>query len=127
ASLENIPLLLEQGADIYAFDPVGANNFAKVYPEGKNKNGNITYVTNIEQALEDANVCFIFTEWGEVKALTPEMYKKLMRTPLVYDGRNIYDVQAMQEIGIEYHSIGRKATSRKRMRESDNIELQASR
>ncbi|MCU5707601.1 UDP-glucose/GDP-mannose dehydrogenase family protein [Bacillus wiedmannii] len=127
ASLENIPLLLEQGADIYAFDPVGANNFAKVYPEGKNKNGNITYVTNIEQALEDANVCFIFTEWGEVKALTPEMYKKLMRTPLVYDGRNIYDVQAMQEIGIEYHSIGRKATSRKCMRESDNIELQASR
>ena len=55
------------------------------------------------------------------------MYKKLMKTPLVYDGRNIYDVQAMQEIGIEYHSIGRKATSRKRMRESDNIELQASR
>lgn len=127
ASLENIPLLLEQGADIYAFDPVGANNFAKVYSEGKNKNGNITYVTNIEQALEDANVCFIFTEWEEVKALTPEMYKKLMKTPLVYDGRNIYDVQAMQEIGIEYHSIGRKATSRKRMRESDNIELQASR
>ena len=35
ASLENIPLLLEQGADIYAFDPVGASNFAKVYPEGK--------------------------------------------------------------------------------------------
>ncbi|WP_242270452.1 UDP-glucose/GDP-mannose dehydrogenase family protein [Bacillus cereus group sp. BfR-BA-01425] len=127
ASLENIPLLLEQGADIYAFDPVGANNFAKVYPEGKNKNGNITYVTDIEQALEDANVCFIFTEWGEVKALTPEMYKKLMRTPLIYDGRNIYDVQAMQEAGIEYHSIGRKSTNRDRMKELNNIELQASR
>lgn len=127
ASLENIPLLLEQGADIYAFDPVGANNFAKVYPEGKNKNGNITYVANVEQALEGANVCFIFTEWGEVKELTPENYKKLMRTPLVYDGRNIYDVSAMQEAAIEYHSIGRKSTSRERMRESDNIELQASR
>lgn len=127
ASLENIPLLLEQGADIYAFDPVGANNFAKVYPEGKNKNGNITYVANVEQALEDANVCFIFTEWGEVKELTPENYKKLMRTPLVYDGRNVYDVSAMQEVGIEYHSIGRKSASRERMRESDNIELQTSR
>ncbi|EMX0192697.1 UDP-glucose/GDP-mannose dehydrogenase family protein [Bacillus cereus] len=126
ASLENIPLLLEQGANIYAFDPVGANNFAKVYPEGRNKNGNITYVTNIEQALEDANVCFIFTEWGEVKALTPEMYKKLMRTPLIYDGRNIYDVQAMQEASIEYHSIGRKSTSRDRMKELTNIELQIS-
>ncbi|MFV0939607.1 UDP-glucose dehydrogenase family protein [Bacillus thuringiensis] len=126
ASLENIPLLLEQGADIYAFDPVGANNFAKVYPEGRNKNGNITYVTDIEQALEDANVCFIFTEWGEVKALTPEMYKKLMRTPLIYDGRNIYDVQSMQEAGIEYHSIGRKSTNRDRMKELTNIELQIS-
>ncbi|MGG0646594.1 UDP-glucose/GDP-mannose dehydrogenase family protein [Bacillus mycoides] len=127
ASLENIPLLLEQGADIYAFDPVGASNFAKVYPEGKNKNGNITYVANVEQALEGANVCFIFTEWGEVKELAPENYKKLMRTPLVYDGRNIYGVSAMQEAGIEYHSIGRKATSRECMRESDYIELQASR
>ncbi|WP_267417177.1 UDP-glucose/GDP-mannose dehydrogenase family protein [Bacillus sp. GC_Bacil_1] len=127
ASLENIPLLLEQGADIYAFDPVGANNFAKVYPEGKNKNGNITYVANVEKALEGANVCFIFTEWGEVKELTPKSYKKLMRTPLVYDGRNIYDVPVMQEAGIEYHSIGRKSTNRERMKESDNIELQASR
>ncbi|EJQ99991.1 MULTISPECIES: UDP-glucose/GDP-mannose dehydrogenase family protein [Bacillus] len=126
ASLENIPLLLEQGADIYAFDPVGANNFAKVYPEGSNKHGNITYVTNIEQALEGANVCFIFTEWGEVKALTPEMYKKLMRTPLIYDGRNIYDIQSMQEAGIEYHSIGRKSTSRDRRKELSNIELQTS-
>ncbi|PGA04959.1 UDP-glucose dehydrogenase family protein [Bacillus toyonensis] len=128
ASLENIPLLLEQGADIYAFDPVGANNFAKVYPEGKNKNGNITYVMDVEKALEDANVCFIFTEWGEVKALTPEVYKNLMRTPLIYDGRNIYDVQVMQEVGIEYHSIGRKSTNRERtMKELKNIELQASR
>ncbi|ASI86339.1 MULTISPECIES: UDP-glucose dehydrogenase family protein [Bacillus] len=127
ASLENIPLLLEQGADIYAFDPVGANNFAKVYPEGKNKNGNITYVTDIEQALEGANVCFIFTEWGEVKELTPEMYKKLMRTPLIYDGRNIYDIQLMQEAAVEYHSIGRKSTSRERVRELDNFELQSSR
>ncbi|EOP80273.1 UDP-glucose dehydrogenase family protein [Bacillus cereus] len=127
ASLENVPLLLEQGADIYAFDPVGASNFAKVYPEGKNKNGNITYVTDIEKALEGANVCFIFTEWGEVKALTPEMYKKLMRTPLIYDGRNIYDVQVMQEVGIEYHSIGRKSTSRDRMKELDSVELQTSR
>ncbi|PEW03723.1 UDP-glucose 6-dehydrogenase [Bacillus cereus] len=125
ASLENIPLLLEQGADIYAFDPVGANNFAKVHPEGKNKKGNITYVTDIEQALEGANVCFIFTDWGEVKALTPEMYKKLMRTPLIYDGRNIYDVQVMQEVGIEYHSIGRKSTSRECMRKGNNVELQS--
>jgi UDPglucose 6-dehydrogenase len=125
ASLENVPLLLEQGADIYAFDPIGADNFVKVHPEGKSGKGNITYVSNIEEALERANVCFIFTEWGEVKAVTPRMYKDLMRTPLVYDGRNIYSTTEMKEAGVEYHSIGRKAVERDVAKESKSLELQA--
>ncbi|MEW9671323.1 UDP-glucose/GDP-mannose dehydrogenase family protein [Ammoniphilus sp. 3BR4] len=125
-SLDNVPLLLEQGADIYAYDPVGAENFAKLYPEGDNVKGRITYVQNIGDALEGANVCFIFTEWGEVKAVTPETYKKLMRTPLVYDGRNIHRVEEMQDAGVEYHSIGRKPASRDGVKESKNLELQTS-
>jgi UDPglucose 6-dehydrogenase len=123
ASLENVPLLLEQGADIYAFDPVGASNFAMSYPEGKNGRGSITYVSNIEHALEGANVCFIFTEWVEVKAVPPETYRKLMRTPLVYDGRNICNVDDMQNAGVEYHSIGRKSTNREGLKESKHLEL----
>jgi UDPglucose 6-dehydrogenase len=106
-SLDNVPLLLEQGADIYAYDPVGMNNFKKKYPEGQHKNGSITYVDNIEEALNNANVCFVFTEWDEIKAVKPEVYKKLMRTPLVYDGRNIYNTQDMEAAGVEYYSIGR--------------------
>lgn len=106
-SLENIPLLLEQGADIYAYDPVGTDNFRKRYPEGQNGRGTITYVKNPEEALEGANVCFIFTEWGDIKAIEPGTYKKLMRTPLVYDGRNIYKLEDMYRAGVEYHSIGR--------------------
>jgi UDPglucose 6-dehydrogenase len=124
ASLENVPLLLEQGADIYAFDPAGAENFKKVYPEGKNGKGSITYVANIEDALEGANVCFIFTEWGEVKGVTPGKYKELMRTPLVYDGRNIYNINEMQESGVEYQSIGRKAIEREVTKETRKIVLQ---
>lgn len=124
ASLENIPLLLEQGADVYAFDPVGVENFARVYPEGKNVKGSITYVGNIEHALKNANVCFIFTEWGEVKNVTPDMYKNLMRTPLVYDGRNIYNVEDMQEAGVEYHSIGRKPAIREGKKETNHLGLQ---
>lgn len=127
ASLENVPLLLEQGADIYAYDPVGAENFAKVLPEGKSGKGSITYVSNIEYALKDANVCFIFTEWGEVKAVTPESYKALMRTPLVYDGRNIYNIEEMQEAGVEYHSIGRTSTNRDSKKESKRLELKITR
>ena len=127
ASLENIPLLLEQGADIYAYDPVGADNFAKVHPEGKSGKGSITYVSNIEHAIKDANVCFIFTEWGEVKAIEPASYQELMRTPLVYDGRNIYDVEAMKEAGVEYHSIGRQSATRESIKESKYLELQTPR
>lgn len=106
-SLDNISLLLEQGAEIFAYDPVGIDNFMKKYPEGKIGKGSIRYVGNIEEALDDANVCFIFTEWNEIKAVRPTDYKKLMRTPLVYDGRNIYRVDDMKSAGVEYHSIGR--------------------
>lgn len=101
-SKDNIKLLLESGADnIYAYDPVGEENFKKLYPT------EINYAKTPQEALENANICFIFTEWGEIKAVKPEEYKKLMKTPLVYDGRNIYDVKEMKKNGIEYYSIGR--------------------
>lgn len=105
-SLENIPLLLEAGADIYAYDPVGKDNFNKKYPQGKISNGKITYVDSIQKALEGANVCFVFTEWKSIRDLKAKDFK-LMRTPLVYDGRNIYNVEEMKENNIEYYSIGR--------------------
>ena len=100
-SLDNVELLLEQGADIYAYDPVAEENFKKKYPT------QIHYVASPDEALKNANVCFIFTEWDEIKSVKPETYKKLMRTPLVYDGRNIYDLDEMKNAGIEYYSIGR--------------------
>ncbi len=100
-SLDNIELLLKQGADIYAYDPVGVENFKKKYPT------QIHYVEKPEEALKNANVCFIFTEWNEIKTIKPEIYKNFMKTPLIYDGRNIYNVDEMKEKGIEYYSIGR--------------------
>lgn len=100
-SLDNVELLLKQGAKIYAYDPVGIDNFKKKYPD------QVVYVSNAEDALKDANVCFIFTEWNEIKAIKPKIYKDLMKTPLVYDGRNIYDLDDMKKAGVEYYSIGR--------------------
>ena len=100
-SLDNVELLLKQGAKIYAYDPVAMDNFKKKYPE------QITYVETPEDALNGANVCFIFTEWQEIKNVKPEEYRKLMKTPLVYDGRNIYDLEDMKNVGVEYYSIGR--------------------
>jgi UDPglucose 6-dehydrogenase len=106
-SLDNVPLLLEQGADIIAYDPVGIDNFKKLFPEGRNGRGSIRYVSKPEEALKGANVCFIITEWDQVKKLKPADYKKLMRTPLVYDGRNIYSKNEMISSDVEYYSICR--------------------
>lgn len=106
-SLENVPLLLQGGANVYAYDPVGEENFKKKYPEGIIDKGSIKYVKTPQDALKDANICFIFTEWKDIKAVKPEEYKNLMRTPLVYDGRNIYDVSSMDELEVEYYSVGR--------------------
>ena len=106
-STENIKLLLEKGADIYAYDPAGVPRAKMQFKEGKNGAGSITYVESPQKALEGANICFVFTEWPEIKAVTPAQYKELMRTPLVYDGRNLYTLQEMKDAGIEYYSIGR--------------------
>ena len=60
-----------------------------------------------EAALKDANICFVFTEWKEIKDLKPAVFKENMKTPLVYDGRNVYSILEMKDAGVEYYSIGR--------------------
>lgn len=100
-SLDNIPLLLEAGADIFAYDPIGAGRFRERFPEG------IQYTETIEEALQGANVCFAFTEWEEIRNITPRQFKEWMRTALLYDGRNMYDKTAMEEAGVEYYGVGR--------------------
>lgn len=106
-SIDNIQLLLEQGAQIYAYDPVGQKRAKNLFPEGNMGRGKMVYVNSPGEALQEAAICFIFTEWQEVKALTPDEFKEYMRIPLVYDGRNLYEVAVMKEAGIEYYSIGR--------------------
>lgn len=106
-SVENVRLLLEKGARIRAYDPIGVDNFKKIFPEGKCLNGEIIYKNRAEDVLENANICFIFTEWKEIQEINPKVFKEKMNTSLVYDGRNIYDVKDMKEAEIEYYSIGR--------------------
>lgn len=107
-AIDNVEMLLKNGADVFAYDPVGGENFKKRFPEKSGSgNGKITYAGTALEAIKDAEICFIFTEWNEIKEVKPEEYKKLMRVPLVYDGRNIYNPEDMRKAGIEYYSIGR--------------------
>lgn len=106
-SKDNIQLLLEKGADICAYDPVAISNAKLLFPEGKLGKGSITYTDKIEDALQDANICFVFTEWKEIRSLCPDDFKCRMKTPLVFDGRNLYNEDSMTEGNVEYYSIGR--------------------
>lgn len=101
-SLDNIRALLKKGAKIYVYDPVAMENLKKKYPT------QIYYTQNPEEALCDADLCFIFTQWQEIKNIKPQIYKEKMKTPLVYDGRNLYDLEEMKKAGVEYYSIGRR-------------------
>ena len=100
-SIPNVRRLLDEGAHIVAYDPVGINNFKKLYPT------EIEYVNNPEKALIDADMAFIFTEWDEIKQMKLETYRELMNYPYVFDGRNCYSLLQAEKSGLQYYSIGR--------------------
>lgn len=100
-SIENVKLLIEYGANVIIYDPVGLDKFKKIF-------GNkIAYTTSIDQALERADICFIFTEWKDIVNYEPKEFVRHMKTPLLYDGRNCYSPKVMQDNGVIYKSIGR--------------------
>ena len=66
----------------------------------------ILYFDTPQQALADADICFIFTEWDEVKALQPADFMH-MKHPIILDGRNCFSVEKMKEYPLIYDSIGR--------------------
>ena len=101
-SLVNIPLLLDDGAKVKAWDPVGIKNFKKHYPD------EIEYCDTIEETITDADICFIFTEWEDVTQLDVNLYKKLMKKPIILDGRNCYSIEDFRGTGMTYDSIGRQ-------------------
>lgn len=104
-SIVNVRRLLDEGAEIVAYDPVGIENFKKLYPT------EIEYVNNPGEALKDADMTFLFTEWKEIKETELSVYETLMKTPIIFDGRNCYEIKAVEESNVEYHSVGRKVVS----------------
>ncbi len=96
-----IEKLLEAGCTISAYDPIATE-------EAQHKLGNrITYAKDIYDAADDADALMLITEWKEFRMPSWNVVKKLMKTPLVLDGRNIYDSKEVEEYGFEYHCIGK--------------------
>ena len=102
-SIPNVRRLLNEGAEIVAYDPVGEENFKKLFPT------EITYVKTPEETLKDADVAFVFTEWETIKNIDLNKYVELMNTPVIYDGRNCYDLNEVKQHNVDYYSVGRQS------------------
>ena len=101
-SLVLIEKLLEAGAVVRAFDPVAVE-------ECKRRIGNrIEYADNMYDALEGADALIVVTEWAEFKIPKFTFIEKALKHKIIFDGRNIYNPEQMQEFGYEYYGIGRK-------------------
>ena len=106
SALTIIQELLKRGAKIQAHDPE-AMHMAK-QQEYFGDNQNITYFEGKYEALKDCDALLIITEWREFR--TPDFgeIKKSLKSPIIFDGRLLYDPKKMHDFGMEYYSIGRK-------------------
>lgn len=93
--------LLEKGAKIRAYDPEAMDNI-------KEKFGDlIYYASSPYDALEDSDGILLLTEWNEFRNFDKEKAKNLLRTPFIFDGRNIYEPQELMNAGFDYLGVGR--------------------
>ncbi len=100
-ALALIEELLNAGCEVVAYDPVAM-------PEaGRRVGDRIRYAKDIYEAAEGADALLLVTEWKEFRLPSWAVVKEKMRTPLIIDGRNIYDANDLRELGFTYYSIGR--------------------
>jgi UDPglucose 6-dehydrogenase len=104
-SLVIIENLLKAGANVKAFDPVAMHEAKKMIGE------QITYCKDLNSTLIDAEALIVATEWPEFRSPNFEVMAKLMKSKIIFDGRNIYDIEEMKELGFTYHCIGIKTAN----------------
>jgi len=100
-SLTLIAALLDEGVSICAHDPAASDHARALL-------GNrIDYAETNYEALSGADALVVVTDWNEYRHPDFERVKRALKQPVIVDGRNLYDVEKMRELGLRYHSIGR--------------------
>lgn len=100
-SVNIIKELLKRQAAVVAYDPVAIVNAKKILPSS------VTYTNDSYQAVQNADAVAILTEWNEFRQLDLMRLAKGLRTPVVFDGRNVYDPYKMKKLGFTYYGVGR--------------------
>jgi UDPglucose 6-dehydrogenase len=100
-ALYMIEELLKRGAEVAAFDPEAMENVKRRLGD------RISFAPRMYGALEDADALIICTEWGVFRNPNFTLMKELLKAPVIFDGRNLYDVEEIRSEGFHYESIGR--------------------
>jgi UDPglucose 6-dehydrogenase len=100
-ALTIISRLLHHGAKIKAYDPEAMDNVKQIFGD------KIEFCGHEYNAIEGVDALAIVTEWNEFRTPDFDKMKSLMKTPVIFDGRNIYDVKSVRDMGFYYDSIGR--------------------
>ena len=103
-SLALIDDLVAAGATVRAYDPAAGAEAKKLFAESRS----VSVVSSALGALEGADALAIVTEWQEFRSPDFAALKKALKTPAIFDGRNLYDPAALRAQGLEYYPIGRK-------------------
>ena len=101
-SLDILAKLIEDGADITAYDPEAMDNIKGIIGD------QIKYAKRSMEALEGAEALLICTEWAAFRNPNFDKMKQAMANPVIFDGRNLYETNKMEELGFTYHSVGRR-------------------
>jgi UDPglucose 6-dehydrogenase len=106
-----IAALLARGATVRAYDPVALDEARRVFAIDLNdapaQRERLHFSNTQDEALAGADALVIVTEWKAFKSPDFAHLKSVLKSPLIFDGRNLYELDAMTELGIDYHSIGR--------------------
>ena len=106
-SLVTIPALLGRGARIVAHDPVAMDEARRHFGDS------ISYAESNYAALEGADALLIHTEWLPYRRPDFPRMKELLKNPIIFDGRNLYRPEKMEELGFEHYSVGRRAVGKR--------------
>ncbi|HKK76972.1 MAG TPA: UDP-glucose/GDP-mannose dehydrogenase family protein [Saprospiraceae bacterium] len=101
-----IEQLLNAGAKVKAFDPEAMDNVKAIFGD------QVQFCEDQYEALIEADALIICTEWAVFRTPSFQVMKELLKAPLIFDGRNLYDLEAMQKLGFTYSSIGREVVNR---------------
>ena len=106
--------LLSRGATVVAHDPVALEAakaaFQEDFKDHPEFTGRLQFSENAMEILDGADAMILLTEWKEYKSPNFSQIKSLLKQALIFDGRNLYEPQVMQEQGFTYEGIGRRAS-----------------